>query len=187
VTERTAVVKLALCKWISARVKDWEAEAKADLAQMVQGDRTAALLNGYKIGTVTKCEGRRAVEVVDEQRLAEWVASRWPTEVETSVRVRPAFMRVLADRIRKHGALIDQDGEVCPWVEIGYGDPYLMTKPDNDIITNIVMSESGGIGTVLRELERSESADYPETYGELQPPTARQPSAARPLQRPAAS
>lgn len=81
---------------------------------MVAGDRQAALLAGYKIGTVTMCEGKREFRVIDDNRLAEWVGGRWTEEVEHIVHVRPAFLRVVAARTLEHGALIDDDGEVCP-------------------------------------------------------------------------
>ncbi|MGY4652328.1 hypothetical protein ACVWWN_006124 [Mycobacterium sp. URHB0021] len=54
-----------------------------------------------------------------------------PEQVEQIVQVRPAFLRVLADRTLKHGALIDDDGEVCPWAELRHGEPYLRTKPQH--------------------------------------------------------
>jgi hypothetical protein len=55
-TNRTAAAKLAVCNWIRGQVGKWEDEAKAELRDMVAGDRQAALLAGYKIGTVTMCE-----------------------------------------------------------------------------------------------------------------------------------
>ena len=94
-TNRTAAAKLAVCKWIRDQVGKWEDEAKAELSDMVAGDRQAALLAGYKIGTVTMCEGRRGFRVIDENRLGEWVAARWPEQIQTVVQIHPAFMRAL--------------------------------------------------------------------------------------------
>ena len=105
-TNRTAAAKLAVCKWIRGQVGKWEDEAKAELRDMVAGDRQAALLAGYQIGTVTMCD-KRELRAIDENRLAEWVGERWPEEVEHIVQVRPDFRRVLAARAREHGALID--------------------------------------------------------------------------------
>lgn len=153
-TNRTAAAKLAVCKWIRDQVGKWEDEAKAELSDMVAGDRQAALLEGYKIGTVTMCEGKRGFQVIDDNRLAEWVDGRWPEEVEHIAQVRPAFLRLLADRTLKHGALIDDDGEVCPWVELRYGTPYLMTKPDPDMdgVMQTMLAQGYSIDSIIREL-----------------------------------
>jgi hypothetical protein len=151
---RTAAAKLAVCKWIRDQVGKWEDEAKAELSDMVAGDRQAALLAGYKIGTVTMCEGKRGVRVIDENRLGEWVAARWPEQIQTVVQIHPAFMRALADRTLKHGALIDDDGEVCPWVELRHGEPYLMTKPDPDMdgVMQTMLAQGFSIDSIIREL-----------------------------------
>ncbi len=153
-TNRTAAAKLAVCKWIRGQVGKWEDEAKAELSDMVAGDRQAALLAGYKIGTVTMCEGKREFRVIDDNRLAEWIGGRWPEEVEHIVQVRPAFLRVLADRTLKHGALIDDDGEVCPWAELRHGEPYLMTKPDCDMgaVIQDLLYKGYTIDSIIREL-----------------------------------
>ncbi len=153
-TNRTAAAKLAVCKWIRGQAGKSEDEAKAELSDMVAGDRPAALLAGYKIGTVTMCEGKREFRVIDDNRLAEWVGGRWPEEVEQIVQVRPAFLRVLADRTLKHGALIDDDGEVCPWAELRHGEPYLMTKPDRDMgaVIQELLYTGYTIDSIVREL-----------------------------------
>ena len=153
-TNRTAAAKLAVCKWIRGQVGKWEDEAKAELRDMVAGDRQAALLAGYKIGTVTMCGGRREFRIVDDNRLAEWVAERWPDEVEHIVQVRPAFLQILLDRTLKYGALTDDAGEVCPWAELRHGEPYLMTKPDRDIdgVMEDLLYRGYTIDRIIREL-----------------------------------
>jgi hypothetical protein len=157
-TNRTAAAKLAVCKWLRDRIREWEGEAKAELSDMVAGDRQAALLAGYKIGTVTMCEGKREFRVIDDNRLAEWVGGRWPEEVEHIVQVRPAFLRILADRALKHGALIDDAGEVCPWAELRHGEPYLMTKPDRAMAAVIqdLLYKGYTIDGIIRELPQGE-------------------------------
>jgi hypothetical protein len=153
-TNRTAAAKLAVCKWLRDRIREWEGEAKAELSDMVAGDRQAALLAGYKIGTVTMCEGKREFRVIDDNRLAEWVGERWPEEVEHIVQVRPRFLRILAERALKHGALIDNAGEVCPWAELRHGEPYLMTHPDRDMgaVIEDLLYKGHTIDSIIREL-----------------------------------
>ena len=77
-----------------------------------------------------------------------------PDEVERIVQVRPAFVRVLADRALKHGALIDNDGEVCPWAELRHGEPYLMTKPDPDMgaVIQDLLYQGSTIDSIIRGL-----------------------------------
>jgi hypothetical protein len=166
-TNRTAAAKLAVCKWIRDQVGKWEDEAKAELTDMVAGDRQAALLAGYKIGTVTMCEGKRGFRVIDDNRLGEWVAARWPENVETAVQIRPAFMRVLADRTLKYGALIDDDGEVCPWAELRHGEPYLMTKPDPDMgaVIQDLLYKGYTIDGIIRELPEETTDASPAVLG----------------------
>ena len=163
-TNRRAAAKLAVCKWIRDQVGKWEDEAKAELSDMVAGDRQAAQLAGYQIGTVGMYEGKRDFRVIDDSRFGEWVAERWPEEVEHIVQVRPDFRRVLAARAREHGALIDKDGEVCPWAELRHGEPYLMTKPDPD--TGAVIQElfyqGYTIDSIIRELPEGDVSSFEE-------------------------
>jgi hypothetical protein len=71
------------------------------------------------------------------------------------VRVRPEFVEELKKRTRKLTALIDDDGEVCPWVELHVGEPQLRTRIDGESITAIVQERLGkghSIEGIVREL-----------------------------------
>lgn len=66
------------------------------------------------VGTVPLAMTQDAVDVVDEPAYTAWVASRYPTEVETFTRVRPVFDRRLRDEAAQRGAACDDQGEVIP-------------------------------------------------------------------------
>ena len=163
-TNRRAAAKLAVCKWIRDQVGKWEDEAKAELSDMVAGDRQAAQLAGYQIGTVGMYEGKRDFRVIDDSRFGEWVAERWPEEVEHIVQVRPDFRRVLAARAREHGALIDNAGEVCPWAELRHGEPYLMTRTnrDMDAVVQDLLYKGYTIESIIRELPEGDVSSFEE-------------------------
>lgn len=64
------------------------------------------------------------ITVTDEAAFTEWVASRWPTEVEEihTVRVRPAWRsKVLGDAIRRGDPPCADDGEVIPGCQYNPG------------------------------------------------------------------
>jgi hypothetical protein len=81
----------AVCKWIPGQVGKWEDEAKAELGDMMAGDRQAALLAGYKIGTVTMCGRKREFRAIDDNRLAEWVRGRCRNRSSRSCRYGQRF------------------------------------------------------------------------------------------------
>ena len=163
-TNRRAAAKLAVCKWIRDQVGKWEDEARAELSDMVAGDRQAAQLAGYQIGTVGMYEGKRDFRVIDDSRFGEWVAERWPEEVEHIVQVRPDFRRVLAARAREHGALIDNAGEVCPWAELRHGEPYLMTRTnrDMDAVVQDLLYKGYTIESIIRDLPEGDVGSFEE-------------------------
>lgn len=39
------------------------------------------------------------------------------------MRVRPEFLDELKRGTRRFNALVDENGEVCPWVEVRLGEP----------------------------------------------------------------
>jgi hypothetical protein len=153
-TGETVAAKLAVYKWIRELV-DWlEKETKAELAdEMKPGDHQQALLAGQTVGTISMINGRRQFSPTDEDRFAEWVTERWPDQAV--VRVRPEFVEELKKRTRKLTALIDDDGEVCPWVELHVGEPQLRTSIDGELITACIQERLGKghtIEGIIREL-----------------------------------
>lgn len=132
-TDPTAT--LTLCKWLKDRIRDWESEAKSQLS-LLAGERKAAVVNGQVIGHVTMAKGRRTARVASEAALLAYVKAHYPTEVEMTEQVRPAFLKQLLDDASKNGALVDSDGVVIDGlIDVVDGEPYPMSKlaPDADI------------------------------------------------------
>jgi len=137
------VATLALCAWLRRQIKQWEAEAKAELV-MLPGERKAAAVNGSHLGFVTLARGKRQTRV-DDEAFTEWVEQRWPTEIVKTV--RPAFRRKLLEQALKLGAVIDDQGEVCPAVELELGEPYPTTQLDAEAdITIAGLLSKGALG-----------------------------------------
>jgi hypothetical protein len=171
----TAAAKLAVCRWIRAQVDEWEAEAKAELSDSIlPGDRQPAVLAGHVVGIISMRPGQRRLNVIDDEGLAEWVAERWPDQVEYVMQVLPAFKKRLKDRA-VDGVLIDDDGEVCQWAESVQGEPTLAwerrpgdpANPDLDTIGGVVLEllqDGYSIDSIIRELPQgttTEVENYP--------------------------
>lgn len=147
---------LAVCKWLAGRVKDWEADAKSRLG-LLPGERKAAVLpTGQVLGHVTMTKGRVTAKVVNEHALLAYVKAHYPTEVEVTERIQPAFLKQLLDGAAKKGAFIDSDGVVIDGlVDVVAGEPYPSFKAaeDADIAIAGLLSR-GGIGVNgLKEIE----------------------------------
>lgn len=155
---RNPLATLALCRWLKDRVKEWEAEAKAEL-RMLPTERRVALVGGIPLASVTMARGRRTAEVLDEAAFAAWVGKHYPTEVETRVEVNAAFRKKLLERVMATGHLIDSDGVVYDGiVEIRTGEPYLIVNLDPEAgIAISGLLQNGRIGVQgLRALEEGE-------------------------------
>lgn len=88
------------------------------------------LPDGSKLASISVAAGRTTARVADSEAFLEWVFNHHPAEVETikTTRVRPAYERSVLDAAKKAGLPVDSTGEVVPGVEVGDGDPYLVTK-----------------------------------------------------------
>lgn len=153
-TGETVAAKLAIYRWIRELVNWLEKETKAELAdEMKPGDRQQALLAGRNVGTINMINGRRQLAPTDEDQFAQWVAERWPDQ--TVMRVRPEFIEELKKQAFKFGVLIDDDGEVCPCVEVRIGEPTLNSKIDLELTAEIMqerLREGHTVADVIREL-----------------------------------
>lgn len=130
---RKAAGVLAQCKWLRDRISEWERQAKGVLAQELSGgERTKAIaMDGTEIGSVTRAEGARSMSIDNEQGFLAWVKQRYPTEVEETV--RPAFVKLCAEKVKLLGALPDANGELCPHVSMARAEPKAsVSLGDND-------------------------------------------------------
>lgn len=66
------------------------------------------------LGTVPLSMTADRVDVVNEPVYVAWVAERHPEQIETTVRVRPAFDNMLRKGAAKRGAACTAEGDVIP-------------------------------------------------------------------------
>jgi hypothetical protein len=119
---RQALIWEAAAKKAYARAARWreqlDADARAELAE--QG--TAPTWRLPDLAMVTLPVSKETVVVADLDRLAKWVQSTHPTEVETVVQVRPAFVTRLLAVARVDGELaVDGEGTVIPGLSVRPG------------------------------------------------------------------
>ncbi|KLO25923.1 hypothetical protein ABW16_21410 [Mycolicibacter heraklionensis] len=105
-------------------------EAKAELAGLEPGDGISARINGVAVGKATMTAGRQKLTVTDSQALVDWVRRNHPTEIVESV--NPAYMKALEATAKSLGAVIDDQGEVVPGVEVTVGEPFVSVRKDKD-------------------------------------------------------
>jgi hypothetical protein len=90
--------------------------ARAQLDQMardeLEREGTAPTWRIPGVGTVPLALSQPSVDVVDVAAYVAFVARRWPTEVEYTV--RPAFDRALRTSAANRGAACDDEGTIIP-------------------------------------------------------------------------
>lgn len=145
---RTLALRLLALRVLKDEVAAADAALRAEVAAaMLVGDRVTATLDTYDVPggdgqpevvghvQLTKgAAGKRDAVVTDEAALLRWVQAQRPTEVVTTERVRPAFLRVLLDSVRQNGCYVDSAGVMhsLPGVEVvegRQGNPTLTVKP----------------------------------------------------------
>lgn len=119
---KQAMIWDAAAKKAYARAARWrealDADARAELAE--QG--TAPTWRLPELGQVTLPVSHEAVIVTDREELAKWVQVNRPAEVETVIKVRPAFEAHLLQAGRIDGEqVIDAEGTVIPGLGVRPG------------------------------------------------------------------
>lgn len=151
---RDAAARAVVFQVLEQRAKELKDAAKAELAQLQPGDTIGAQWDGQLLGKATKTAGRTKLVVTDEREFVNWVAGHHPTEIISQI--NPAFMRVLEQRARGVGSVIDGLGEQVPGVELQSGDPYVSVRksPDAPFVVAQLLS-AGRVGLEgLKELEQ---------------------------------
>jgi hypothetical protein len=139
---RRAAGILAQCKWLRDQIAVWERQAKGVIASELEGgERTKAVAaDGTVIGAVTRAEGARSMQIDNEEGFLMWVKSRYPHEVVETV--RPAFIKLCAEKVKVLGGLPDANGELCPHVSLVRGEPTISAKlgdQDKAVIADMFM------------------------------------------------
>lgn len=150
---RDAAARAVVFQVLEQRAKELKDAAKAELAQLQPGDTIGAQWDGQLLGKATMTAGRTRLVVTDEGKLLEWLQGNHPTEIVVSP--NPAYLKSLESTARNVGAVIDNQGEIVPGVELTHGDPYVSVRKQPDAPFLVASLLSGGRITLegLKELD----------------------------------
>jgi hypothetical protein len=127
---REARMVFALLKLQQARVNA-ALKRVTPFVDQEPGDKNAARLGEARLGRVAMTEPDIKALVTDRDAFTKFVEAEHPGEVETVVRVRPAYESKLLGEITARGAAVDEDGQAVPGVTFGYGSsPQQRFYPD---------------------------------------------------------
>ncbi|MDM2350545.1 Uncharacterised protein [Mycobacteroides abscessus subsp. abscessus] len=157
---RDAAQILAMVSWVRKQLKRIEATAneRADVEFSEEKVKGHVVIDGEKVevSSTTRVQLGPKLKVEDPDRLAAWVQQRWPTEIVPAV--RPSFLAQIVPRMAAtNGCLIDDDGEVCPWVGLERPNPYTTTrllKGADDNLSNLL--ERRSLADLLQFIENAE-------------------------------
>ncbi|MBF9328516.1 hypothetical protein [Mycobacteroides chelonae] len=128
---RDAAQILAMVSWVRKQLKRIEATAneRADVEFSEEKVKGHVVIGGEKVevSSTTRVQQGPKLKVEDPDRLAAWVQQRWPTEIVPAV--RPSFLAQIVPRMAAtDGCLVDDDGEICPWVGLELPNAYTTTR-----------------------------------------------------------
>ncbi|MGH3518822.1 MAG: hypothetical protein ACRDQ7_15670 [Haloechinothrix sp.] len=87
--------------------------------------------DGEELGSVSLTKGRVSARVADQDAYMQWVAKRYPEQVETVQVVRSAFTERVLNTAKATGVPVDTEtGEVIPGVEVSDGSPGITIRPN---------------------------------------------------------
>jgi len=148
-------VKAAVLKILNDRVADAFRKAKEDVAEILGPEgRKNAVFEGHKLASVSVSKGGR-VSVDDERLLTAWVAENYPTEVEETIKVRPAFLEMIKKCSEEAGEPCGPGGQLdVPGIRVGDPFPLVRKAPGADeIIDRLWREQRLQIDGSLKELE----------------------------------
>jgi hypothetical protein len=104
----------AVAEQAAARAADQRRLLFEQAREEFEQERIAPTWRIPGLGTVPLALSADRVDVADEAVYTAWVAERHPEQIETIVRVRPAFDNVLRKGAAKRGAACTAEGDVIP-------------------------------------------------------------------------
>lgn len=150
---RDAATRAVVFQIVEQAAKARKDEARAELSRLEPGDTLAAKWDGQLLGKTTMTTGRTKLVVTDEGKLLEWLQKNHPTEIV--ITPNPAYLKALESTARDVGAVIDNQGEIVPGVELAHGDPYVSVRKEKDAPFVVAQLLSAGRVSLdgIKELE----------------------------------
>jgi hypothetical protein len=127
---RDAGVVLAMCAWARKQLAKVEEHAKTVADVTFPDEKMAAVVDDTVVAYTSRQSRRHAepLNITDEQGFVKWVAERWPTEIEETV--RKSFINLVlvpgASQPGRDGYVFDDEGEACPYARLK--DPITYTR-----------------------------------------------------------
>lgn len=122
-------------------------DAKSSLVELLDvGDRFSAAYKGDVFGVTWMNKGRTSAAVSDMDKLARWVAEKYPTEVVSKPVIREAFLAAILDKSKDAGEPCMPDGTLdVPGVRVSTGDAYLSMKPAAEAAAVVARMVADGV------------------------------------------
>ncbi|OHU23425.1 hypothetical protein BKG77_07110 [Mycobacteroides chelonae] len=151
---RTAALTLGMIQWTRKQLKRIEAVAqeRADVEFSDEKIKGHVEIDNTKIevSSTTRVQPSLKLKVEDPERLAQWVQLRWPTEIVPAV--RESFLSQLVPKMAAaDGMLIDDNGEVCPFICLESPNQYITTRLLKDADAHLgPMLETRSLADLIR-------------------------------------
>ena len=149
---------LALLKVLSSRLGAAKKTADTEITGGWEvADRNAAVLpGGVKIGSVTLAKGKRNVDITDQDAFMEWVLETHPDAIQQVqvTQVDPDFTNRMISFARATGSTADPaTGEEVPGLRVRDGDPYPVTRLEDDAFEQVAAAwQNGELGELIAAL-----------------------------------
>lgn len=150
-----AAVKAAVLKILNDRVAAAFKAAKEEVAQILGPEgRKNAVFDGMKLASVSVTKAGR-VSVSNEKLLIDWVAEHYPTEIEETIKVRPAFLEAIKKASEEAGEPCSPFGDLdVPGVSVGEPFPLVRKSPGADeLVEKLWQEQRLTLDGSLKELE----------------------------------
>lgn len=159
---RALAFQLAVLAVLLDRVRRAQIDTKALLdAELTTGERLVPTDGDSKLAAVQKVKAAVHVAIVDEDKLAQWVAEHYPTEVEIKPVLRPAFKTALITASRKAGEPCTPDGTLdVPGIAVTQGSGYVrvtLTDEAAEVVERLWQQGRLSLDGAVRELPGGES------------------------------
>lgn len=151
--ELTNAEKLTALETYAAFIKSIADGLRVQVAEemgQAKAERVAAYMpDGTRIGSVTRCEGRKTAKVIDEAAALAWCKRAHPDEVMTVEIIRPAYLKMLLDLAKADDApagspgVDPATGEMLSFIQVEQGLPFVSVTKTKEGIDRMAALANG--------------------------------------------